>query len=169
MKKQEFVLTEKIKEIEIDKFQANFLLNLMLVLFNIFLFAAVVTFVMALNRWYVWLIIVLIEIFCVSFSVVTFFKAQKNSFEISSNAISIKTAWFDGVIKLNCIYKITPKQTLFDKMMKRNNYTLTIYFNDNGYFKIKIYNIKENVNELINLIMHLSIKTRESLPAELTN
>ena len=92
--------------------------------------------------------------------------AQKNhGYTLYKNAIKVNSLWYDTVVDLSTIYKVAPKKTLFDKMLKRGTNSLVIYFKDGGYFKIKLFHINEDVNKLIDEIMALSLEAKsKALP-----
>ena len=86
--------------------------------------------------------------------------SKTHSYELCENAIKLNSIWYEAVIELSSIYKVTYKQTLSDKIFKANTHALILYIKDNGYYKIKLKYIKEDINELVNDIMEKALLAR---------
>ena len=115
---------------------------------------------MYINKWYIYLLDIIIVGFCIYRSVVCIKLAKKNhGYTLYSNALAVNSLWYDTTVDISKVYKVVPKKTLLDKMTKRTN-SLEIYFKDGGYYKIKLYHISEDIGELISEIMQRSLEAR---------
>ncbi len=161
MKKEELRIGNKVREIEIDRTQYVTYLRVMLAIFNLFLLAGVIALVVYINRWYIYIIDILIVAYCIYRSAAIVHSAKtKHGYTLYSNAIIANSLWYDTAVDLSTIYKVVERKTLLDRITKRGTHSIIIYFKDGGYYQIKLYNLTENVDELINEIMRLSLETR---------
>lgn len=158
MKKEKFEIGNKIREIKVDNKQNSTILGVCLLIFNLFFIASAILLAYWINFWIIWVLDVLIVLFCVSRSIYTFiYSKKKHSYAIYENCLILNTVWYDNAIMdFNSINRIKMKVGFVDKWFRRGTHTLTIYLNDEIQTKINLYFIKEDPKTLIDEITNLS-------------
>lgn len=153
-KKQEkeaevFVLGNKVRTVKINQRQHLMFYIAMMVLFNAILVASVAFVLVYLNMWYNWVLCFMVVAVCAYLTFHTYLH-EKNFHKcmIHSNAIVVKSIWFNFVADFSKIVLIKPKKSFLDKMFKLNTYSLEVRLTNSKRKKFTIHFIEEDVNQL---------------------
>ena len=153
-KKQEkeaevFVLGNKVRTVKINQRQHLMFYIAMMVLFNAILVASVAFVLVYLNMWYNWVLCFMVVAVCVYLTFNTYLH-EKNFHKcmIHSNAIVVKSIWFNFVADFSKIVLIKPKKSILDKMFKLNTYSLEVRLTNSKRKKFTIHFIEEDIKKL---------------------
>ena len=150
-KKPIFNKGNKIRNIHVDVKSHLIILASLLIVFNLFLVACAISLAVFINRWYVWLIDILLVLLCLLKSIFTYLNGAKNfCYAIYENCIYLDSIWYDKtIIEYKLIKNIKFKVGFLDKMFGKKTHTLIILLNDELQTKINLYLIKESPENLI--------------------
>lgn len=153
-KKQEkeaevFVLGNKVRTVKINQRQHLMFYIAMMVLFNAILVASVAFVLVYLNMWYNWVLCFMVVAVCAYLTFHTYLH-EKNFHKcmIHSNAIVVKSIWFNFVADFSKIVLIQPKKSVLDKMFKLNTYSLEVRLTNSKRKKFTIHFIEEDIKKL---------------------
>ena len=153
-KKQEkeaevFVLGNKVRTVKINQRQHLMFYIAMMVLFNAILVASVAFVLVYLNMWYNWVLCFMVVAVCAYLTFHTYLH-EKNFHKcmIHSNAIVVKSIWFNFVADFSKIVLIKPKKSVLDKMFKLNTYSLEVRLTNSKRKKFTIHFIEEDIKKL---------------------
>ena len=142
------------RRIKTDSVQHNTLLYSVIILCNILLLVSVGLLIDSWNRWWTWLIGVIIVLACLNYSICTLIFSKKNFYyELTNTEINIRTEFCKHSIKYENILRLTPKQAFIDKLFNRKEQTIVIHTNLPKNSEIVLYSVSENVLDLINEIL----------------
>lgn len=157
--KDEIRVSKKIRDIDVDLYQHFFVLNTMLVAFNIFLTFALIYMCVKLQYWYIYLIGGVLFVFITIYSILTHKKADFK-YSLHENSIVIFTIFRKEIINLADIVSVSAKKTVIDKLFKRGSCTIVLKTNSYINKKYYLYYINENGEELCEQIKALIEKIR---------
>ena len=144
----------KDRRIEIDYFGHNFLLDMLIVFFNLLLWVSIGFLIYCLNRWYIWVIGAVCIVACLAYSLYTILTTKKYFYyELKEDVIKVQTEFCSFEVAYKDIYKITPGSSMMDKIRRKKDQTITIYTNLKYYNKFSLYFVKENILDLTNEIL----------------
>ena len=159
-KKQEkeaevFVLGNKVRTVKINQRQHLMFYIAMMVLFNAILVASVAFVLIYLNMWYIWVSCFMVVAVCAYLTFHTYLQ-EKNFHKcvIHSNAIVVKSIWFNFVADFSKIVLVKPKKSILDKMFKLNTYSLEVRMTNSKRKKFTIHFIEEDINKLQSELEH---------------
>ena len=150
-KKQEneIILGKKIRDVKINERQHFLLFVSMLLLFNGLLLASVWFVLINLNKWYNWVICVLLLGLSFWLSLKTFREQKRfHKCELFDNAISLNSIWFNLNIGYNEIYEMNVKVSTLDKIFHLNTKSLEVKIMGRRRKKFTIHFIEENAVKL---------------------
>ena len=153
-KKQEkeaevFVLGNKVRTVKINQRQHLMFYIAMMVLFNAILVASVAFVLVYLNMWYNWVLCFMVVAVCAYLTFHTYLHEKKfHKCMIHSNAIVVKSIWFNFVADFSKIVLIKPKKSVLDKMFKLNTYSLEVRLTNSKRKKFTIHFIEEDIKKL---------------------
>lgn len=153
-KKQEkeaevFVLGNKVRTVKINQRQHLMFYIAMMVLFNAILVASVAFVLVYLNMWYNWVLCFMVIGVSAYLTFHTYLH-EKNFHKcvIHSNAIVVKSIWFNFVADFSKIVLMKPKKSILDKMFKLNTYSLEVRMTNSKRKKFTIHFIEEDIKKL---------------------
>lgn len=151
-KDNEIFVGEKIRDLKIDLNINLFILSVLLIVFNCVLIISALMLAHWIDIWWVWLIDIIISIFCVAHSVNTFFANRKNyKFSLHKNCLVLNSMWYYNTkIDYSLIRKINTKIGFWDKAFGRGTCSLVIYLKDDLRTRINLYFLKEDPVKLYN-------------------
>jgi len=160
--KDDLKIGKKIRSIKINERQHFLFFVVMLILFNVVLFSSVTTLLTFVQEWYVWVICGAIVCVCFGYT----FRAYCNiknfqKCELHENCIVFSSIWCDITVDMRQIYNAVPIKSFLDKLFNLKTMSLEIYIKSNKRTKFTLHFIEEDVNNLRDEIMALSIKNRE--------
>lgn len=153
--KQQIQVGAKIRDLKIDLSTNLFILALLLIVFNCVFICSALLLAYWINIWWVWLIDIIIALYCAFYSLATFVYYNSNNYYYSlhENCLVLNSIRYDNtIIEYKMIKQIKTKIGFWDKIIGRGTCTMTMYLNDDAQTKIKIYFIKENATQLYNEI-----------------
>ena len=169
-KKQEkeaevFVLGNKVRTVKINQRQHLMFYIAMMVLFNAILVASVAFVLVYLNMWYNWVLCFMVVAVCVYLTFHTYLQ-EKNFHKcmIHSNAIVVKSIWFNFVADFSKIVLVKPKKSILDKMFKLNTYSLEVRMTNSKRKKFTIHFIEEDINKLQSELEEYVAKSKQEQP-----
>ena len=169
-KKQEkeaevFVLGNKLRTVKINQRQHLMFYIAMMVLFNAILVASVAFVLVYLNMWYNWVLCFMVVAVCVYLTFHTYLQ-EKNFHKcvIHSNAIVVKSIWFNFVADFSKIVLVKPKKSILDKMFKLNTYSLEVRLTNSKRKKFTIHFIEEDINKLQSELEEYVAKSKQEQP-----
>lgn len=157
--KDEIRVSKKIRDIDVDVYQHFFVLNTMLVAFNVFLTFALIYMCVKLQYWYIYLIGGVLFVLITVYSILTHKKADFR-YSLHENAIVIFTIFRKDIINLADIASVSAKKTVIDKVFKRGSCTIVLKTNSYINKKYYLYYINEDGEELCEQIKALIEKTK---------
>ena len=169
-KKQEkeaevFVLGNKVRTVKINQRQHLMFYIAMMVLFNAILVASVAFVLVYLNMWYNWVLCFMVVAVCAYLTFHTYLQ-EKNFHKcmIHSNAIVVKSIWFNFVADFSKIVLVKPKKSILDKMFKLNTYSLEVRLTNSKRKKFTIHFIEEDINKLQSELEEYVAKSKQEQP-----
>lgn len=157
--KNEIRVSKKIRDIDVDLYQHFFVLNTMLVTFNMLLTFALIYMCVKMQYWYIYLIGGVLFILITIYSILTHKKAEFK-YSLHENSIVIFTIFRKEIINLADIVSVSSKKTLIDKIFKRGSCTIVLRTNSYINKKYYLYYINEDGEELCEQIKALIEKTK---------
>lgn len=157
--KNEIRVGKKIRDIDVDLYQHFFVLNTMLVTFNVLLTFALIYMCVKMQYWYVYLIGGVLFILITIYSILTHKKAVFK-YSLHENSIVILTIFRKEIINLADIASVSAKKTFIDKMFKRGSCTIVLKTNSYINKKYYLYYLNEDGEELCEQIKGLIEKTK---------
>lgn len=153
---------ERRIEIDIKQFKGVMLLSLFV--FNAILLSAIITLLCCWNRWFVWLVCIVVGCYCIGSSFYTYFKSRKRlSYNLTENSLTILSTLIDVSIPYEEISKIIVKTSLNDRLFKRKEQTLVLHTKGKEKSKYAIYFIKEDANALAKELLELAKKSKQKI------
>ena len=157
--KNEIRVSKKIRDIDVDLYQHFFVLNTMLVVFNIFLTVALIYMCVKMQYWYIYVIGGVLFVLITVYSILTHKKAVFK-YSLHENSIVIFTIFRKEIINLADIVSVSAKKTFIDKMFKRGSCTIVLKTNSYINKKYCLYYLNEDGEELCEQIKGLIEKTK---------
>lgn len=157
--KNEIRVSKKIRDIDVDLYQHFFVLNTMLVVFNIFLTVALIYMCVKMQYWYIYVIGGVLFVLITVYSILTHKKAVFK-YSLHENSIVILTIFRKEIINLADIASVSAKKTFIDKMFKRGSCTIVLRTNSYINKKYCLYYLNEDGEELCEQIKGLIEKTK---------
>ena len=149
IKESEIVLGKKIRDVKINERQHFLLFVSMLLLFNGLLLTSVWFVLINLNKWYNWVICILILALCFWWSFKTYRDQKRfHKCEIFDNALVINSIWFNLVVGFNEIYEMNVKVSKLDKIFHLNTKSLEVKIMGRKRKHFTIHFIEENAVKL---------------------
>ena len=150
MKRKEFDIGKKVKEINVDYNQKFFIHAVLLVIFNLLLLIATITLGCLINVWYIWLIDILMIISCFITSVCNFTHAKaRYKYTICTNGIMLNSMWYDNMaVDYKLIKRIKMGSRFIDRIASRGTYTITIFLRDDLKSKLTLYFVKDDMMKI---------------------
>lgn len=149
IKKPEIILGKKIRDVKTNEKQHFLLFVAMLILFNGLLLTAVWFVLMHLNKWYNWVVCVILVGLSFWLSLKTFREQKRfHKCELFDNAISLNSIWFNLNVGYHEIYEMNVKVSKLDRIFHLDTKSLEVKIMGRKRKKFTIHFIEENAIKL---------------------
>lgn len=162
IKQETFLPISPIRDIDINEKKYSALYITFFIIVCALLLVCVISMIVAIQIWWVWLLDVCIYGYCF-WACYCQFKKVKNEqvYTIYQNCIVIKSLLIDTIIKFEDICEVAPYKTLMDKLTNRTNHSIAIYLDPKRKQKVVIGFIEEDLQNLSDEIKALSEKFQQ--------